>query len=347
MHPDPNTLPTELRNAADAASYPGMARVWEALDSVTPEELPVPTAEQAWEQLLARIRSDDAVPPPRPAVPPRSRTLSVRRLRWHGHTLSVRGTLAASFVVLLLAAGSWWWQQPFAVSTEAGHQQVVHLPDGSTADLNSESTLRYQRGFAVLPFRKARTRTVKLEGEAFFDVVPDASRPFVVETHDARVEVLGTRFNVRAREAMGGARTLVTLAEGRVRVHAGRVTGSPALLDVPGDVVLVDSAGVRPARTARSLEHVLAWRNKGFAALDEPVVDILQEVRRRYAIHLELRGEFTAPDPMTVFYLRGTSPEQIIHDICLARGWHYRRTSRGFAIETRAQQSVSTGRTRR
>ncbi|MDR1156418.1 MAG: FecR domain-containing protein [Bacteroidales bacterium] len=73
--------------------------------------------------------------------------------------------------------------------TPAGQRARITLPDGSTVWLNAGSTLHYPSVFAD-------ERRVSLMGEAFFDVVHDASKPFVVATDLFEITALGTQFNV-------------------------------------------------------------------------------------------------------------------------------------------------------
>lgn len=69
---------------------------------------------------------------------------------------------------------------------------VVTLPDGSTVKMNASTRIEYPLTF------KGKIRKVKLSGEAFFEVTRDTLRPFIIETKNASVEVLGTSFNVSA-----------------------------------------------------------------------------------------------------------------------------------------------------
>ncbi|MBS7199551.1 MAG: DUF4974 domain-containing protein [Bacteroidales bacterium] len=71
-----------------------------------------------------------------------------------------------------------------------GGEYRLKLSDGTVVFLNSESELRYPVNFG------ANSREVELKGEAFFDVVTDQQRPFVVRAEQVRVKVLGTSFNV-------------------------------------------------------------------------------------------------------------------------------------------------------
>jgi len=69
---------------------------------------------------------------------------------------------------------------------------VITLPDGSTVKMNASTRIEYPESFS------AKVRKVKLTGEAFFEVTRDTLHPFIIETLNASVEVLGTSFNVSA-----------------------------------------------------------------------------------------------------------------------------------------------------
>ncbi len=78
------------------------------------------------------------------------------------------------------------------INTERGAKTTVHLPDGSVVTLNSGSRLSYNKDFGV------KNREIKLEGEAYFDVVKNPGMPMIVSTGSVDVKVLGTTFNVKA-----------------------------------------------------------------------------------------------------------------------------------------------------
>jgi len=102
------------------------------------------------------------------------------------------------------------------ITTPAGGQYVVVLPDGTKAWMNASSSLRYPTRFSD------DVRTVELEGEAYFEVTSKFHRrtvekiPFVVKTSGYDVKVLGTEFNVNAYADEGSVRT--TLVSGRVDI---------------------------------------------------------------------------------------------------------------------------------
>jgi transmembrane sensor len=109
--------------------------------------------------------------------------------------------LAAAAVVGVIILSFFWWttmDRPKAtmalneVTAATGARSFLLLPDGTRVWLNSESRIEYKSDF------NDTIREVLLEGEAFFDVVKDKSRPFIVHTSDIDIRVLGTAFNVKS-----------------------------------------------------------------------------------------------------------------------------------------------------
>ena len=76
------------------------------------------------------------------------------------------------------------------VEVPRGGEYSLVLSDGSKIWLNAESSIRFPVTFNNVE------RAVYLTGEAFFDVTSDPERPFIVHSYDAKVKVLGTRFNI-------------------------------------------------------------------------------------------------------------------------------------------------------
>ena len=95
------------------------------------------------------------------------------------------------------------------VETTRGQKLKIDLLDGTQVILNANSTLTFPEQFTT------STREVYLEGEAYFQVARDASKPFIVHTASANTTVLGTSFNVRTSP---DKITEITLVEGKVNV---------------------------------------------------------------------------------------------------------------------------------
>jgi len=118
------------------------------------------------------------------------------------------------------------------VTAKPGTKIYLMLPDGSKVWLNSESKLEYKRHF------NDSIREVTLEGEAFFDVVKDKKRPFVVHTSDIDVRVLGTAFNVKSypKESLIEA----TLIRGLIEVTNKTDPAQPRIILHPHDKLVFD-----------------------------------------------------------------------------------------------------------
>jgi ferric-dicitrate binding protein FerR (iron transport regulator) len=279
-----------------------------------------PDPDRAWGRIEAHIQADSS-------PSPQGDRAAIEHGRHAAAGRTVR--MVAGLLVAALVAGALFWQQPVEVAAPPGAQRTVSLPDGSTAHLNSGSTLHYQRGFAVLPLWAADERAVTLRGEAFFEVQA-AGRPFVVETRNARVDVLGTTFNVKARPTQGGDRTEVTLVEGRVRL-ASRADRTAAVTLTSGEAAWIEAGAPPTAPRDTSVERLLAWRSGGFSVIDQPVRTVVDALERRYGTRIEVDSGVPA-DSITLYYRSQTDVETILGDMCEALHLQYTRTSQGYVL---------------
>lgn len=195
--------------------------------------------------------------------------------------------LLQAAAVMLLALGATWLQQYFAVDyyqTQIGEQRVVHLQDGSTLMLNTDSRVgvRYTRG----------QRSLFLErGEAFFMVAKNPQRPFVVNVQGSEVRALGTAFNVALRA--GDARVAVT--QGVVEVRAAGAGGGQRRLArmVPGEGVRYSPA--QPQQNSGvekvNLEKVTAWQTDRIYFDDDRLEDAVVEYNRYTTRKVVLVGD--------------------------------------------------------
>lgn len=239
-----------------------------------------PLHDGAWRQAThlddlirqAPAASPQAAPVPAPWMLPRP------RLR-HVVAGACLAALAWLFVPIVLLHA----QADFV--TGPANQADIRLEDGSTVRLAPGSALRAD----ISP--TARQVTL-LAGEAFFEVAPDPARPFRVEARRSTVTVLGTGFNVR----MSGRDTDVEVKHGRVQVERGEPHASKALLT--GGQWLRLSADASPSRGEMSPEVVGSWSRTRLVAVDRPLPDVIDDLRRYYAGRILLLGN--APQDLSV-----------------------------------------------
>lgn len=253
------------------------------------------------------------------------RPVRARRSRTWGRWV---GAFAVALLVVLGAA--WIWRQPVTVTAPPGEQRTTTLPDGSSVELNSGTTIAYRRHFQAWPFVEAERRAVHLDGEAFF-TVETGDRSFVVETDEALVEVEGTRFNVRARAAVDST-TEVTVAEGRVRVSPQARPERAVVLEGRGQRSRVyDQQATAPQQA--ELDPVLVWRRDGFAVSGEPLVQVVHELEQRYDTSIQIHESVgRSRASLSLYYPERRALTTVLRDLCTALDLNYRPTSQGYEI---------------
>lgn len=198
----------------------------------------------------------------------------------------------AASVVLALALGTvgyylGYQQRKTAVICEiaAADKQVltnITLPDGTVVTLNSQSKLTHPKHFT------GDTREVSIEGEAFFEVKPDAERPFVISAGKARIRVLGTSFNVCAYPETETVEVVV--ATGKVQVtspEAQRGGASQVVLD-PGEKGVLFNQNNQLVKLANDNPNVISWKTRELVFNQTPLSEVFQNLMKVYHIDIQV-----------------------------------------------------------
>ena len=198
--------------------------------------------------------------------------------------------IAASVVLLAgLLAVTLLVERPeyqLAAQAEVGELREMLLADGSQITLNMGSS-------AEVRYFDDR-REVSLQGEAFFAVARDGTRPFVVHTGTAEVRVLGTRFNVRQ-----GVNTLdVAVEHGQVAVDAG-APRLPAVLLSVGEAVHADYRLGQQQMRPVSADAVATWRSGQLLFQQRPLAQLLDELARYLGKPVRLDATALAEQPLS------------------------------------------------
>lgn len=117
------------------------------------------------------------------------------------------------------------------VSTKRGSKSKIQLPDGTQVWLNADSKITYNENF------QDKLREVQLSGEAFFDVVHDKNRPFIIHTNVIDVKVLGTAFNVRSYADEKNTETSLIRGSVEITLH----NSDKKIVLKPNDKLIVDN----------------------------------------------------------------------------------------------------------
>ena len=187
------------------------------------------------------------------------------------------------------------------MTTPRGKDCHLTLADGTRVWMNADSQLEFPEQF------NGTRRTVRLHGEAYFEVAKDRRHPFVVETDYLTTTVLGTSFNVRAYSQNDAS---VALVEGSVSVKSGREN----MLLKPGQLVQVANGKLK-AESVNTYGYT--QRKDGyFYFTDDTMRGIMAELGRWYnktvvfeeASDMDIRLHFVAD--------RTQSLPQIINSLC-------------------------------
>ena len=160
------------------------------------------------------------------------------------------------------------------VTPRKGMYKLI-LPDGSLVWLNAASSLRYPTAFG------GTKREVELQGEAYFEVVSNTAKPFIVKTDKQQLQVLGTVFNVNAYANEPDVTT--TLVSGKVALKTVD-SGASTILN-PDEQASLGSAGYRVKQV--NSEAYTAWTSGEFRFVATPLPEVIRQIERWYDLDVD------------------------------------------------------------
>lgn len=224
----------------------------------------------------------------------------IRKEAGLGKSLNINELLkyAAIITIAVLSAVSGWLlyennnppDKILAFSLTKGNKGNMVLPDGTEVWLNSESTILYNAVFQ---------RNIKLNGEAYLNVVKDSKRPFTVNTQFADVKVYGTKFEVTAysRDSV----VSVALVKGSVGIE---IDGREKVMLVPGEVISFNARTNELNTKTKDMKDVALWRNEELKLVDVDVKTLCHKMSEWYSLDvMALNAPEKAPKyNMTIRY---------------------------------------------
>jgi len=199
----------------------------------------------------------------------------------------------------------------------------IQLDDGTIVMLDGKSRLKYKRTFT-----QDSSRQVYLLGKAYFEVMKDPYKPFIVHSNEILVKVLGTSFRVESPEH--GENILVSVKTGRVSVFA--VPGNSPNLPKRGGIVLSPNQQVTYARKERSFQKSLVEspdllttktiKPGDFVFDNAPIAEVFRKIETAYGVEIIFNE-----DVMKNCYLTAPLGNESLHDklqiICATIGAGY------------------------
>lgn len=219
---------------------------------------------------------------------------------------------AVAIVLLGLITVTAYWQgsrqiqsnfSDIVVEAPLGSKTKLTLPDGSTVWLNAGSKMVYSQGFGV------RDRRLAFQGEGYFEVEKNDEMPFLVQTHDVNVTVVGTKFNFRNYPEDEEA--VVELLEGKVALENQLKEEAVRYLS-PNEKMLLHKATGEMDITSTTVKEATLWTENILLFDEDLLPDIVRELERSYHVQIEIENEDLK---QTRFYGQFNQLEQNIYDV--------------------------------
>ena len=251
--------------------------------------------DEAWSRLFSRLDEDNLISSKKNTKP-----MWVQLTR----IAAVIIILAATTFTIKLVLTEETSTNLTAVATSITEKnRVVNLSDGSSITLNRDSEISFPEEL------DGEVRRVELIGEAFFDITPDPSRPFVVDAGKGQVKVLGTSFNV------------ITSNDNReieVFVETGKVMlssrdGDRNVTLEPGYIGTLNEG--RPESKINDNQNYMSWNSNVLSYDGDRLEQVFEDLKRTHNISVEVRSDSILDHQLTTVF-RNNSPETIILSIC-------------------------------
>lgn len=210
------------------------------------------------------------------------------------------------------------------ITTPKGGQYQIILPDGTKVWLNAASSLVYPTAFSAVQ------RKVVLKGEAYFEVAKQLPKkvPFIVQTDRAKVEVLGTHFNVNAYDNEPFTKT--TLLEGKVAVSYPET--NHALILSPNQQAWNDKKTDLIRVITVDPEYDIAWKKGWFMFNDESIESIMRKISRWYDVEVVYEGKITAHQVFGGTVNRFENVSKVLEMLELTNAVHFKIEGRKITV---------------
>ena len=242
---------------------------------------------------------------------------------------------SAAAAILLFVTGIWFWQkqvsdhQDTMIAQATAYQKIVNQGSSSRLIRLSDQSLVLLRPNSALdfPLKFGKIeRSVRLSGEAFFEVAPDPSRPFLVKAGNLITRVLGTSFDIISPK--DGNESSVVVKTGKVQVYSFHQQNDARKIDTvslfPNQKVTFNQKLKRLQKVTllkpQMLSPLLATRI--FSFTDAPLSDIIASLKEAYGVEITY-DEQRLKNPTVTASLSRLPLEDKIRAVCKAIGANY------------------------
>ena len=179
----------------------------------------------------------------------------------------------------------------------------VILPDGSNVWLNHSSSLKYPAIF------QGNTRNVELNGEGYFEVVPNSKVPFIVKAGEIQIKALGTTFNIMAYS--DEERIETSLISGRVELERIKSDGEaiPLLKMKPTDLSIFEKSNDKISTCTIPDDRYFAWKDGKLVFNKEPMGEVVDKLSRWFNVDIQIKDPELLELTYTATFVNETLPQ--------------------------------------
>lgn len=169
-------------------------------------------------------------------------------------------------------------------TTTKGERNEIRLSDGSIVILNAASTIQIDSDFGI------KKRGVLLQGEAFFLVSKDKTKPFIIKTGKIQTRVVGTSFDIKAYAEENSIR--VAVSTGKVQVEKEGIKGKTLIGKnlTHNHLLEYDLTKDTYRQMITDVDLLSAWRTNKLVFNQAPITEIARTIERSYNISVKLTG---------------------------------------------------------
>jgi ferric-dicitrate binding protein FerR (iron transport regulator) len=274
-----------------------MKQHWTAIEGY--RETHSPDTQKAWNKLHDRLREEKLIPVQR-VVPESSFGYNLARI--------------AAVALILVGIGTVVFLNMISkpsieiVQLNTGNETntlVKTLVDGSVIYIAHNSLLSFPEEF------ESGSRNVELKGEAFFDVAPNPDKPFIIETDEALITVLGTAFNVKTQNGKGFE---LCVDRGKVKVTLKKEPSNSEMVVGGEKISNINNSLVKSRLTAN---ESISWYKQRMHFKDEKLQNIITVLNRNFNTTFVLANQEIGKHKLTVTFHNETA-ETMTELICMA-----------------------------
>jgi len=228
-----------------------------------------------WTEISKRMEQSEVSAPTSLPTPGKGRLVSMLT-SWKA---------AAALIVLLGAAAVLFYLNSgpdmMRVTADSGTIEQI-LPDGSVISLYKGSVIEFPSDFSE------NTREIKLDGEAYFSVVHDVDRPFIVSGNNARIKVLGTSFDVNTRVAEN--QISVVLTTGKISLYFKGKESENTILN-PGEKAEISTSAKVITKSTNSDPNYMAWKTGKIVFDNTGLNQVIATISKVYQTEIRLADQ--------------------------------------------------------